>query len=802
MKFKFLLLALASVLCVQTADAATRTVTSLNDDGGAGTLRSLIAASAANDTINFANGLAGTITLTAGELVIGRNLTIIGPEAASLTLSGNSTSRVFNVMNGTVHISSLTIINGRAAGINGANGTSMFTQPAGSPGGDGIGGGILNHGNLILTRCTLSGNSAIGGNGGEYYPGSNGTGGAAAAGSGGGIYNNGTLTLTNCTLFANIARGGNGGYSYWTSGAGGNSSGGAIFNQSNLTVVNCTLSTNTATGGNAAGSGTVAAGGGVALGGGVYSANSVSIVNTIIASGTVTGGMGGFDTFGGGPDGYGLGPDVFGPVNSQGHNLIRAADGSSGWIGSDLTGTVAAPLNPLLAPLAFNGGPTKTMTLQPTSAAIDAGDDSVTNSLATDQRGRPRKSGAHVDIGAVEMNPITLVVSNLNNSGVGSLRQAISDAGSTDGDTVTFAPNVVGTIVLTSGELVLDKSLTIQGPASVPIIVSGNNASRVFRITSASTVSISSLTISNGNTGTFGAGFYNDFDCTLVLSNCAIVANISGNAGGGIANNGSVAAYNCTFASNRSTYAGGGIYTYAGPVTLLNCTVVSNRCGLDSGGGLANYSLVAGTSNYVASTLVSGNSALFGHHDVIGVFTSGGYNLIGQIDYSTPGSGVSVGVPTSGLTNGVNHDQVGSIGVPIDPKLGRLQNNGGPTPTMALLSNSPAIDKGISNGLLTDQRGAPRPFDFASIANAAGGDGRDIGAFELGSPTLNIQKFTTNAVLAWQSYYGDFTLHSVTNVIASNSWTTVAGTPVVVANQYVLTNGPISGNKFYRLKGN
>ena len=57
-------------------------------------------------------------------------------------------------------------------------------------------------------------------------------------------------------------------------------------------------------------------------------------------------------------------------------------------------------------------------------------------------------------------------------------------------------------------------------------------------------------------------------------------------------------------------------------------------------------------------------------------------------------------------------------------------------------------------------------------------------------------------VISWQSYYGDFTLQSVTNVAASNSWANVAGTPVVVASQYVLTNNPISGNKFYRLKGN
>ena len=98
------------------------------------------------------------------------------------------------------------------------------------------------------------------------------------------------------------------------------------------------------------------------------------------------------------------------------------------------------------------------------------------------------------------------------------------------------------------------------------------------------------------------------------------------------------------------------------------------------------------------------------------------------------------------------------------------------------------------------QRGAPRPFDFSSIANASGGDSSDIGAFELGGTKLNMPKFATSAVLSWQSCYGDFTLQSVTNVIASNSWANVTGTPVVVAHQYLLTNGLISGNKFYKLE--
>jgi hypothetical protein len=82
----------------------------------------------------------------------------------------------------------------------------------------------------------------------------------------------------------------------------------------------------------------------------------------------------------------------------------------------------------------------------------------------------------------------------------------------------------------------------------------------------------------------------------------------------------------------------------------------------------------------------------------------------------------------------------GTIGSPLDPKLGVLQNNGGRTQTMALLTGSPAIDQGTSlsltGTLTTDQRsgGFPRKVDDAAIANAAGGDGTDMGAFELGAP--------------------------------------------------------------------
>ena len=71
----------------------------------------------------------------------------------------------------------------------------------------------------------------------------------------------------------------------------------------------------------------------------------------------------------------------------------------------------------------------------------------------------------------------------------------------------------------------------------------------------------------------------------------------------------------------------------------------------------------------------------------------------------------------------------------------------------------------------------------------------------MASPTLNIQLLTTNAVVSWPAYYGDFTLQSATNLLDSNAWAT-AGTPVVVGNQFVLTNTPVIGDLFFRLKGN
>jgi len=165
---------------------------------------------------------------------------------------------------------------------------------------------------------------------------------------------------------------------------------------------------------------------------------------------------------------------------------------------------------------------------------------------------------------------------------------------------------------------------------------------------------------------------------------------------------------------------GGGIWNNStGTISLSNSTV-SNNSVSSIGGEIVNNS--TGPFN-VKSTIVALNTDAGSGPDVSGTFGSQGFNLIG-IDQN---NGFSTAT-----------DLKRGAASPLDPKLGALHDNGGPTDTRALLTGSPAIDEGISNGLIssltTDQRGV----GYARIVNkaapnATGGDAADIGAFELGA---------------------------------------------------------------------
>src|SRR5262249_41446223 len=140
----------------------------------------------------------------------------------------------------------------------------------------------------------------------------------------------------------------------------------------------------------------------------------------------------------------------------------------------------------------------------------------------------------------------TITVTNTNDSGAGSLRQAIADAHS--GDTVRFG--VTGTITLTTGELLVDKSIIISGPGSDNLTVDANYSSRVFHVSGGLTATIAGLTITKGSVEGGGGGIYNDHS-TLTVSNCVLGGNSSALGGGAIHNDhATLALSTCTLSGN------------------------------------------------------------------------------------------------------------------------------------------------------------------------------------------------------------------------------------------------------------
>ena len=117
-------------------------------------------------------------------------------------------------------------------------------------------------------------------------------------------------------------------------------------------------------------------------------------------------------------------------------------------------------------------------------------------------------AGLLVGAGETVQAATTITVANLDDSGAGSLRQAIADA--SPGDIIDFDPSILpGTILLTTGELSISTDLTIDGPSADDLAIDGNDDSRVFNITGG-IVNISGVTIQNGNTDLDGAGLRND----------------------------------------------------------------------------------------------------------------------------------------------------------------------------------------------------------------------------------------------------------------------------------------------------
>ena len=205
-----------------------------------------------------------------------------------------------------------------------------------------------------------------------------------------------------------------------------------------------------------------------------------------------------------------------------------------------------------------------------------------------------------------------ITVTNLNDSGAGSLRQALADA--SDGDTINFA--VSGTISLTSGELVIDKNITISGPGSNSLTVRPSPGSffRVFNVMPSHSITIHGLTISFGYAGfAQGGGIYLDEHVTATIADCVLTNNYTGDIGGAIFIDG---------------YSGGAM------LTVLNSTIMGNTAGtMDNGGSGAGIYSSADALTIIDST-ISNNTAWIGGIDLSGGNGGGINNENGTLNIS------------------------------------------------------------------------------------------------------------------------------------------------------------------------
>ena len=405
-------------------------------------LRERIKSAQPGETINIP---AGTYTMTGGELVIDKDLTLVG-EGAEVTViqaAGSldlSVHRVIRIAEGSVvSISRVTIRYGKESS-RAVRMIPFHSEAIGMPS-SGIekisaefGGGIYNQGTLDLTDSIVTENYAGGGggifNGAKITIKNSSITGNRAGGYGGGIFNGGVLHAANIVVEDNVAGAGaginnwgeafviaatiKGNQSNFTGGGIDNASigvltldsttvshnespiGGGIDNFGRLQIINSTISNNTAKFGagidnrwmltlaNSTISGNIAReGGGLVMRPAVPS-EGASIFNTILSGNSA-----------------GRGPDCMGVVASLGHNLVGTDSGCEfiavEW---DSVGTKARPIDAKLGRLDFNGGPTATNALLPGSPAIDAGDNG--SCPPVDQRGVPRPRGTSCDIGSYE----------------------------------------------------------------------------------------------------------------------------------------------------------------------------------------------------------------------------------------------------------------------------------------------------------------------------------------------------------------------------------------------------------------
>jgi len=711
-------------------------VTNTNDSG-AGSLRYAISSACAGDTITFDPALTAggpaTIALTSDELVINKNLTIIGPGANLLTVQrsaviGTPIFRVFDVQSGTVKISGLTIANGNA--VDGALGGT-------NPGA--FGGGIWNNGTLTISNLAVSGNLAGSG-------GSNAGALAGNGGYGGGVYNSGTLTVVNSTISGNRAGDGGNGGNTGTGGVCGN--GGGILNAGTLTVINSTISGNLAGHGGNAGSGGVAGNGG--NGGGLSSTGPASIFNSTISGNQAgTGGSAG-DTVGasglgggifrgsgtltlkntivaGNLDGAGSGrDDVNGALDATGSfNLIGDGTGMTGisnGSNGNQVGTSGSPINALLGALGSNGGATQTYLLLLGSPAINAGsnallppdtfdldgDNNTAEVLPVDQRGLGfnRVVNTTVDIGAVEVNySITATAGTgqsapINSAFATQLQATVTESGANQsGVTVTFTAPASGASGTFPGNVkTANASTDPSGIATAPVFTANGTAGGPYNVVAS---------IAGGSPSA-------NFSLTNLKGDQAITINTHAPASATYNTNFTVAA---TASSGLPvSYSSAGACTNVGPTFTMTsgtgtCTVKYNQ---------------SGNSNYNAAPQVTESVTAQKANQTITVNTHAPASASFNTNFTvaaTSNSGLAVAYSSSGVCTNVGAtftmtSGTGTCTVKYD-QAGDSNYNAAPQVTESVTAQKVATATAVSSSVNPSEFGQSVTFT-ATVISIAG----------------------------------------------------------------------------------
>jgi len=660
---------------VQGAYAGTIVVTNTND-AGAGSLRQALISASNGDTIKIT--AHGTITLTSGELVVDKSLTIGGPSAVKLTVSGNGVSRVFHVTPNTiVRISGLTITNGSAA-------ADIGNFPANA------GGGIYSdHAKLTLTACVFSGNSARYG-GGIFNLSDDGAqtpvaisdstiSNNSAARAGGGIYNAGggtaVLNVTNSTLSNNTASFG----------------GGAVYNDGENGGNAIAQLTNVALANNSAG----------VLGGGIHNdgefGNATLTLNSCLVSGNSAGAdLSPANARGGG----GIFNDAYSgnaalAINNSGINGNTALSGDSTGNGGGI----------------YNYGVSGAAAVNLVSCTINE------NSIPLyGQGGAIYNDGAYG--GAASL---AVTKSAVNNNSTGGSGGGVENFSEWDGSaTTTLTDSTVSGNSATYGGGGIFNDGESGGTTTMTLTdgtVSGNSGGGIYNDGIAGSAALTIINSSvSGNLDKTAGGIYNatqEGSATVTIIN----STLSGNSASGSSEGQTGAIINFGFGLNTQASA---------VLTLRNSTLSGNSA--HDVGGISNGTLGTATATVdVANTILNGGASganiVNGGPVFPGQIISQGYNL------SSDAAGGDNTTGPGGLLNGPGDIRN------TNPLLGPLKNNGGPTMTHALMKGSPAIDHGDPNfnplafdpPLIYDQRDGP---GFPRVVN-----GRiDIGAYESRHP--------------------------------------------------------------------